>query len=377
MTPAFSFFEILIIIGISQGLVTSVLLLTSKENQYSKRILGFTVLVFCIANCRVLLHSSGLWDVAVFRFFPVGMELFLPPLVYLYVLSLTESDFKIKKQYLWHFIPGGLYAVFDISVYLLALGQETMAAKDELSRQLYFDQANWLEDYLIVISTLTYVVFGYVKIANYLTWLKQFKQYKSFPIFSWLRGIIFWSAILGLVLMTNQLLDTFSLWVEQPSYRWRFFNLFLAFMTYYLGFMGYKNDGLKVHLSQTNLTSLAKKLSQSQVQSIEQELLHKLDKEAVYLDGSLTLKQLAVELNVTSENLSLVVNQKFAMGFRDLINTYRVDRVKQQLSDNTNANISMLDLALESGFNSQASFYRAFKKHQGLSPKAFLAQLSK
>ncbi|MGX5174218.1 helix-turn-helix domain-containing protein [Aliikangiella sp. IMCC44653] len=377
MTPAFSFFEILIIIGISQGLVTSVLLLTSKENQHSKRILGFTVLVFCIANCRALLHSSGLWDVAVFRFFPVGMELFLPPLVYLYVLSLTESDFKIKKQYLWHFIPGGLYAVFDISVYLLALGQETMAAKDELSRQLYFDQANWLEDYLIVISTLTYVVFGYVKIANYLTWLKQFKQYKSFPIFAWLRGIIFWSAILGLVLMTNQLLDTFSLWVEQPSYRWRFFNLFLAFMTYYLGFMGYKNDGLKVHLSQTNLTSLAKKLSQSQVQSIEQELLHKLDKEAVYLDGSLTLKQLAAELNVTSENLSLVVNQKFAMGFRDLINTYRVNRVKRQLSDNTNANISMLDLALESGFNSQASFYRAFKKHQGLSPKAFLAQLSK
>jgi AraC-like DNA-binding protein len=381
MPTAFSFFEIFIIIGISQGLVTSILLLTSKENQLSKRILGVTILVFCSANLKVILHTSGLWDQQYFRYFPVGMELLLPPLVYFYVLSLTETQFELKKQHLWHFVIGLSYASYDILVYLLALGEDTMAAKRQVAAQLYFDQSNLIEDYLIVILTIGYIGFGGKKIVDYLAWLKQFKQYKSFPIYRWLRSLIIWSSILGSVLMINQLLTAFSIAMDEPMYRWRFFNLFLAFVTYYLGFMGYKNDGLKVHLSQTSLSTLAKKLSQKQIQAIEAALIKKLEQDAVYLNGSLTIKQLASQLGVTSENLSLVVNHKFEMGFRDLLNSYRVNRVKKCLADSSNtksnnSNSSMLDIALESGFNSQASFYRAFKKHEGISPKAFMESLS-
>lgn len=369
-------FEILIIIGISQGLVTSALLLTSKENQQSKKILGITILVFCIANCRVLLHSSGLWNTPIFRYFPVGMELLLPPLVYLYVLSLTKTQFAFKRHYFWHFLPGLLYAVYDISLYLLTIGEESMQAKRLIANQLYFDPLNLFEDYLIVILTIAYVALGYVKVIAYLSWLKQFKQYKTFPIYRWLKSLIFWSTILGSVLMINQLLTTFSIAMEEPMYRWRFFNLFVAFVTYYLGFMGYKNDGLKVHLSQTNLSSLAKKLSKNEMLTIEKRLLEKLENDAVYLDSLLTIKKLATQLDVTSENLSLVVNQKFEMGFRDLINSYRVKRVKVLLSEKNKPMRSILDLALESGFNSQASFYRAFKKHEGISPKTYLSNLS-
>lgn len=372
MPTTFTLFEILIIIGISQGLVTSALLLSSNENQQSKRILGISILVFCIANCRVLLHSSGLWNVPVFRFFPVGMELFLPALVYLYILSLTQENFVFKRKHMLHFIPGALYAIHDITFYLVALGHETMAAKTTLVNQSYYNQINIIEDYLIVVLTISYVLLGYKKISTYLDWLTQFKQYKAFPIYTWLKSLIFWSCILGAVLMINQLLDAFSLFMSRPMYRWKFFNLVLAFITYYLGFMGYKNDNLKVHLSKANLTSLAKKMSQSQIETIERRLLDKLNNQAIYLDGNLTLKQLASQLEVTAENLSLVVNQKFEMGFRDLINGYRVNHIKTLLNDERDSQKSILDLALDSGFNSQASFYRAFKKQEGMSPKAFM-----
>jgi AraC-like DNA-binding protein len=167
-------------------------------------------------------------------------------------------------------------------------------------------------------------------------------------------------------------MDAFSVMMETPRYRWRFFNLLLAFMTYYLGFMGYKNDGLKVHLSKTNLAALAKKNSSDHIQVIGKDVLQKLEDEAIYLDSSLTLKQLATALNVTPENLSLAVNQKFAMGFRDLLNQYRVDHVKQLLNKNHQLSHSILDIALDSGFNSQASFYRAFKKFEGVTPKVYL-----
>jgi len=159
MPSSFTLFEILIIIGLTQGLITSVLLLTTKDKQLSKRILGVTVLVFCIANCRVLLHSTGLWNTMTFKFFPVGMELFLPPLVYFYILSLTVTDFKINKGHLWHFLPALFYACYDILLYLLALSYDTMAAKDQLAEQLLFNQLNVLEDYLIAILAVIYVFF--------------------------------------------------------------------------------------------------------------------------------------------------------------------------------------------------------------------------
>jgi AraC-like DNA-binding protein len=333
--------------------------------------------VFCIANFRVLLHTSGLWNTATFRFFPVGMELFLPPLVYLYVLSLTEENFNLDKKYFWHFLPGLFYASYDILIYLMTLRHDALSEKDQLANQLYFNQLNLFEDYLIVILTLTYVVLGARKITAYLSWLTQFKQYKSFAIFGWLRSMIFWSSVLGGVLMINQLMDTFSIAMNTSMYRWRFLNLLLAFITYYFAFMGYKKDGLNVHVAQANLTSLANKLSTRQAQELEERLIEKLDKENVYLDGSITLKQLAADLEVTTENLSFVVNQKFDMGFRELINSYRVSRFKKLLMENNSAELSILDLALDSGFNSQASFYRAFKKLEGMTPKAYLAQLSK
>ncbi|TDR19362.1 helix-turn-helix domain-containing protein [Marinicella litoralis] len=376
MPVTFSLFEILIIIGLSQGLITASLLLTTQDKQLGKKILGVTVLVFCIANCRVLLHSSDLWDVPAFRFFPVGMELFLPPLVYLYLLSLTETDFHLRRKYLLYFMPGLFFAIYDIALYIMVVGLESLQAKDQVATSFYFNSANQIEDHLIVVMTLFFIAAGGRKVYIYLTWLKQFKDYHSFPIYRWLRSLIMWFVLLGLVLMINQSLDSLAVAMEVNTFRWRFFNLLLAFVTYYLGFMGYKQAGLKIHDSKLNLVSLSKKLSKDRVSVIEQKLLDKLTNEAVYLDPSLTLKTLATDMEVSAENLSMVVNQKFEMSFRDLLNKYRVSHVKTKMQQSLGNQSTILNLALDSGFNSQASFYRAFKKFEGTSPKAYIDKIS-
>ncbi len=338
----------------------------------SKRILGLSVLVFCVAICRPLLHSSGLWNTLTFRYFPVGMELLLPPLMYVYVLALTEENFTLRWQHGWHFAIGLFYALYDISVYLLVLPLESFEAKRSWSDAMYYNQFNKAEDYLIVFLTVAYVYLGYRRISAFIKWLKQFKNYQNFPIYKWLKSIIKWSALLGLVLLSNHLLDTFSLAMDIQYYRWRFFSLILAFLTYYLGFMGYRQDGLKVHEAQTSLANRAQKLKAGANPAIEQKLLDKLEKETVYLDPALTLKQLAADLEVPSETISIVINQKFEMSFRDLLNHYRVRHFKGLVSDCSDALPSILSLALDSGFNSQASFYRAFKKFEGLSPKTYI-----
>ena len=376
MPTSFTLFEILIIIGLTQGLITSALLLTTKDKQLSKIILGVTVLVFCIANCRVLLHSSGLWHTMAFKFFPVGMELFLPPLVYLYILSLTVSDFKINKNHFWHFLPGLCYAIYDISLYLLASNLTTMAAKDQLAEQLFFNQLNVFEDYLIAFLTVVYVYFGYKNIMAYMAWLRQFKGYENFPIYKWLRNLLIWCVILGCLLFLNQMMDMLSVAKDIGVNRWRFFNVFLAFVTYYLGFMGYRQDGLKVHESKVLLKNKAQRIEATGGGDVEKQLLLQLNKKQVYLEPALTLKQLASELNSTPETVSMVINQKFAMSFPELINQYRVNHFKSLVLEQAVKVPVILTLALDSGFNSQASFYRAFKKFEGMSPKEYILQNS-
>ena len=363
-----SWFEVLVIIGLAQGLITSVLLLTAQDKQLGKRILGVTVLVFCIANGRTLLHSAGLWQVPHFRYFPVGMELLLPPLVYLYIASLTEADFKLRPKQLWLLLPGLVYACYDITLYLLTVGLMDIEAKDQLSEALYFNQANFVEDQLIVVMTLLAVFLGFRKILRYLSWLKQFKGHQDFPIHQWLKGILWWGTILGGLLCLNHLLDLLGWW--RHTDRWKVFHLFQAFVTYYLGFMGYQQDGLKIHEAQINLDHKSKKMSHSRVSEIQQALLRLFESDQIYLNADLTQKGLAKRLGVTAESLSLVVNQKFELSFRDLVNRYRVEQVKSQMLQFNDR--SILDLAMDAGFNSQASFYRAFKKFEGMTPKQFI-----
>ncbi len=377
MLVSFSFFEILLIVGLVQGLVTSGLLLSSRDKQLSKRILGVTVFIFCIAICRTLLHSMGLWDNLTFRYFPVGMELLLPPLVYLYVCLLTEDEFTLQWQHLLYFIPGLIYAVYDISLYLWVVQLDTFTSKNEVANLLRFNELNELEDYLIVMVTLVFVFLVYRKISAYLKWLEQFKGHQSMPIYLWLKSIIKWSMLLGFVLISNEILDTFSLAMDVQNYRWRFFNLFLAFVTYYLGFMGYRQDGLKVHESKTLLKNKEKRMQANKDGDIEIQLMYKLNNDLVYLDSDLTLKRLAAGLGVSSEALSAVINQKFEQSFRELINQFRINHFKSLVVDQSINTTSILTMALDSGFNSQASFYRAFKKFEGMSPKDYISQSDK
>ncbi|UTW56588.1 AraC family transcriptional regulator [Kordiimonas sp. SCSIO 12610] len=368
----FSLFDILIIIGLVQGIITAFLLLATKEQEYSKRILGIVILAFCLANFKVLLHTTGLWNVPVMRYFPAGSEVLLPPLIYLYVKSLTQDNYAFTRIDFFHLVPALVYGLYDTAVYFAVLGEDTAQAKLQISNQLYFDLSNQIEDYLVVIISIFYMASGLKRIKTYLKWLTQFNDYKSLVIYKWLRTLMVWSFCIVGVLAINQTLTAMSLAMDQSDYRWRFFNLLLAFVTYYIGFMGYKNDSLRVHTAKNDLKTLANKLSNNQIQEIALSLRSKLEEEKIFLDGELTLKQLASNMNVSSESLSFVVNQKFNMSFRDLLNQYRIEQVKIKLSASKKEGVSILNIALDSGFNSQASFYRAFKKSEGLTPKEFI-----
>ncbi|MEO0573225.1 MAG: helix-turn-helix domain-containing protein, partial [Bacteroidota bacterium] len=65
-------------------------------------------------------------------------------------------------------------------------------------------------------------------------------------------------------------------------------------------------------------------------------------------------------------------NQVYQVSFYDYVNKYRIKAFKEKIDLNEYEFKTLLALALESGFNSKATFNRVFKSIQGITPKQYL-----
>ena len=108
-----------------------------------------------------------------------------------------------------------------------------------------------------------------------------------------------------------------------------------------------------------------------------QEIAWKVEKylteKRPYLKASYTLTALAKDLDLNPMEISKAVNGILKTTFIDLINGYRLSYflaiVQKEETSLTHAAI-----AESSGFGNKVSFYRAFKKKYGCTPKAYLAR---
>jgi AraC-like DNA-binding protein len=108
---------------------------------------------------------------------------------------------------------------------------------------------------------------------------------------------------------------------------------------------------------------------------VKNELVHLLRDERLYRDDGLTLLTLAEKLAVTPHQLSWIINEELHVSFPSLVNGYRVEEVKSRLAEPSSEKTSILQIALEAGFNTKASFNRAFKAHTGMTPSQFKGRL--
>ena len=76
-------------------------------------------------------------------------------------------------------------------------------------------------------------------------------------------------------------------------------------------------------------------------------------------------------------SISQVLNEHMNQNFFDFINRYRIEWVKELLSDPGNNDQKIFSLAYDSGFNSKSTFYNLFKKTVGVTPTVFRQQNQK
>jgi len=97
--------------------------------------------------------------------------------------------------------------------------------------------------------------------------------------------------------------------------------------------------------------------------------------EKPYLNPDLNLYSLAKLLDIRPNHLSQIINSMEKKNFFDFVNEYRIHEVKKNLVQDDKKNLSLLGIAFESGFNSKASFNRAFRKIEGTTPSKYKEKL--
>ncbi len=90
-----------------------------------------------------------------------------------------------------------------------------------------------------------------------------------------------------------------------------------------------------------------------------------MKKERPYLDSDLRLGDLAQKLDVNRSQASQVINEHFDLNFFDFINKYRIQEAERLL---LNSNLTISEIAYQSGFNNKVSFYKSFKKYKKITP---------
>lgn len=116
-------------------------------------------------------------------------------------------------------------------------------------------------------------------------------------------------------------------------------------------------------------------LDKDTVIAITTRLLDHIKHKEPFLDPNLTLRLLAKQIEIHSNQLSWLLNESIGKNFNEFINHFRIETFKLISKNPKNSNFTIEGLAYESGFNSKTVFNTYFKKETGLTPKQFINSL--
>ena len=106
-----------------------------------------------------------------------------------------------------------------------------------------------------------------------------------------------------------------------------------------------------------------------------QDLEHYFQGHRPYLNPELDLQQVANASGYSRNQISYLLNQVLGQSFYRYVNQARLHHLMATL-DEASATTPIDDLAFSAGFNSLSAFYKCFREHTGLTPKAYVKQIS-
>lgn len=370
------------ITGIIISIFLALLLFTKKGKSVSDFILGLWLMVIAFHLVCYYLLVSGIYPE--FPYF-LGIEIPLPlvhgPFLYLYVAALTNQRNKKFKWFI-HFIPACVAFLLLAGFLILPFEQKIIVYQNH---GLGYENLVSVIRIPIIPSGIIYISFSLLLLKRHHINIRRQFSYSEKINLNWLvyltigMGIIWISIIFGNDISTFILVDLFVLFIGYFGIKQvGIFNNQLITTNDNIIEFGYTEEASQPDIDDLDdidkIKYLKTPIGDELMLKIHRELNLLMQKEKIFKDPELNMREVAGRLNIHPNTLSQVINSMEQRNFYDYINDFRVKEFQRIVVLPENSKYTLLSIAFEVGFNSKTSFNRNFKKATGLSPRQFCQQ---
>ncbi|RPH32825.1 MAG: AraC family transcriptional regulator [Bacteroidales bacterium] len=376
--------DIIFLIGIVQALFLSVLIFSKKQKSTGDFVLGIWMVFLGLHLLDTYINSTGI----VLKYphlLAIGFNfpMLQGPFMFVYVLVMINKKGRFKPVYLLHSLPFLVFTVYLISDFYCLSASEKLSYYEIQAEQ--FSPAIRLMQFFKILLGPFYVVWSLIKLKTHRKNILEYFSYSERINLNWLQFVIAGLGFVWVTVLISVILEIALPMSDYPIY------ISVTVVIFFLGYFGLKQqviydnrlqnfekleDDKEVkieELAEDKPKGRYKKsgLDENTAKEYLNMLLSYMAKEKPYLNGKLSLKEVADYLGISINHLSQVINEQTGMSFFDFINKYRVDEVKMRLADPKYEQFTLLGIAYDCGFNSKSSFNSIFKKATGLTPSQF------
>lgn len=375
-TPIFNIHDLILVLTLAVCLLLVIFqwLLSKQKASASLLLSGFFMGVGLTALCNLLLWNDYIQSGSTVA--KIVLSILLATAVvgksvclYFYVVAITRGEFRWRGIYVFHGV--NLLAVIGLIVGA-GLDSDSLRFIANGQTETGVQLVNFLWYYLKILAVVYAFAAAYV-VFRYKQQLKQF--YSTFslqaPLWLLLLTIGFalnwsWSLVVHVLGQSVgvQLADTFGIADNYIT-----FFLVNALFVYSLL---YAHELLvtKEKPAEKEVAVVAAEISPDSIDRIRATM----EQQQLYLKQNLNIEEFARHVGIHYREVSSIINKHFETNFFEFVNEYRVNKAKEMLLDKNNADMTILDILLESGFNSKSSFHRFFKRYTGMSAADFRKQ---
>ena len=384
-------------------LVSVILAFFNTVQRHANRLLSlslFSVALFALTSALLINHSIFL----VPHLFRLNMPLhyLVAPCAYLYVRSVLYREIRFRRFDWLFFVPFGLHTL-ELLPFLL----HGAAYKVQYLRQLLVDVAGVTKQQEGLLPPYYHPVIKFVLGTAYvlmqwrllwrfsrqadsasrrenralLRWLRVFTLLNTLlypPVLlamalpvSGTYATIFAVCVLGIYLLMTSLLLFF-----QPRILYGMRNLLAVNAAAIAGTADALPSSTPEVADKKEDPARPYSLSDEKKREYHAQLEAHMREQQPFLRKGYGIKDLAAETGIPPHHVSALINQEYRMNFSDFINRYRVEYIKERMTQLEWRQLTLEGLALEAGFSNRTTFFRAFVKLTGHTPSEYLAQVS-